>query len=84
MTEKGITKAALEKRVKKLEKANVFLNDENLAYRAAIAPLFTIARTMVDILKRRNTKPEAGIDIGVRFDALQRIAELDIPSPGGE
>jgi len=84
MTEKGITKAALEKRIKELEKGIEPLKEENYAYHAALAPLLPIARTQVKIHKRRNTKPEAGIDIGVRFDALQRIAALDIPSSDEE
>lgn len=82
MTEKGITKAALERRVKALEKDISALEDANAAYREALRPLVPIARQIVEIHERRRTKPEAGIDIGVRFDALQRIAELDIPSPG--
>ena len=76
MTEKGVTKAALEKRVKELQQDANILVDENIAYRKAIAPLIPIARTMVKIHESRRAKPEAGIDIGVRFDALQRIAAL--------
>jgi len=78
MTEKGITKAQLEKRATGLEKAIEVLEDENYAYRQAIKPLIPIARTMVEIHEHRRTKPEAGIDIGVRFDTLQRIAALEL------
>ena len=74
MTEKGITKAALEKLIKELENEVADLE----AYREAIKPLISIACQMVKIHEARRTKPEAGIDIGVRFDALQRIAALGV------
>ena len=84
MTATGITKAALEKQVKDLleeiavrEEINSAYEKENIAYRAAITPLIPIARQMVEIYARRNAKPETGIDIGLRFDVLERIAALD-------
>ena len=76
MTEKGITKAALEKSLREIGKQNAALEEGLAVLREAIAPLIPIARTMVGIHERRRTKSEAGIDIGVRFDALQRIAAL--------